>query len=441
LYREHYVNVTKSSPDAGLGNRPLGRGFYPDALVPFLDPATGQHTAGRIPSAPFDVTANSNQPVWIDLYVPQDARPGLYTGTVHVTADRIDATVPLTLHVWGFSLPVQPTLKSSFGLHEPQLTNRQIHELLLRHRVMPISVNPDDAAQLKAQLGLNSSALRFWGNSDRRSCTMDSPPDPVQILAASRRYPQDLPLYVYPADEIDPCPNLFDTVRRWATTVRSADARIKNLVTVSPVSTLYASGTGERSVVDIWTLLPKNYESASDGVAAVRAKGDEIWSYTALVQDDYSPKWEIDFAPINYRIQPGFISQSLGLTGILYWRVDLWSKAPWEDVQPYELERNTYPGEGMLIYPGGDAGISSAVPSMRLKWVRKGVEDYEYVAILKRLGHGEWAINQIHRAATDWKTWTREVSLLESVRRDLGNEIERLSCLPGTEKSLCPPAP
>ena len=50
------------------------------------------------------------------------------------------------------------------------------------------------------------------------------------------------------------------------------------------------------------------------------AKGDSLWSYNTLVQDPYSPKWEIDFDPINFRIQPGFISQSLGPTGMLYWR-------------------------------------------------------------------------------------------------------------------------
>ena len=51
------------------------------------------------------------------------------------------------------------------------------------------------------------------------------------------------------------------------------------------------------------------------------AKGDEVWSYNTEVQDPYSPKWEIDFAPINFRIQPGFINQSLHLTGLLYWSV------------------------------------------------------------------------------------------------------------------------
>jgi len=430
FYREHYVNVRRSSPDPGQGNRPLGPGWYADALVPFVDPKTGLRPAGGIPSAPFGVAPHSNQPVWVEVYVPEKVKPGLYSGNVRVFGDQFDTAIPVSLHVWSFTLPLEPTLKSSFGLHEPQLGDRDIHELLLRHRIMPVSVNAADASELRTRLGLNSTALRFWGHSDRRKCTMDAPPETGQIVAERRKYPSGLPLYLYPADEIDPCPNLFDHVRQWAAVMRSADPQIKNLVTVSPVPALYSGDASGRSAVDIWTLLPKNFDAAGSRIATVKAKGDEIWSYTALVQDDYSPKWEIDFAPINYRIQPGFLSQSLGVTGLLYWRVDLWTAHPWQDVEGYVIDGNNYPGEGMLIYPGQDAGLSSALPSMRLKWVREGVDDYEYVAILKRLGKGDWALEQIRSAAKDWRSWTRDASIVESVRKELGDEIERLTCCP-----------
>jgi hypothetical protein len=56
--------------------------------------------------------------------------------------------------------------------------------------------------------------------------------------------------------------------------------------------------------------------------ARCQGKGDSVWSYTALVQDMYSPKWEADFLPIDYRIMTGFIDASLGLKGNLYWSVD-----------------------------------------------------------------------------------------------------------------------
>src|SRR5581483_1919535 len=46
LYREHYVTVSSGSPDWKKSNRPLGPGRYPDALIPFVDPATGRAPTG-----------------------------------------------------------------------------------------------------------------------------------------------------------------------------------------------------------------------------------------------------------------------------------------------------------------------------------------------------------------------------------------------------------
>jgi Domain of unknown function (DUF4091) len=432
FYREHYVQINRSSPDPGHGNRPLGPGLYADALVPFVDPEARRPTTGSIPSAPFDVSPNTNQPVWVDLHVPSDAKPGSYSGTVRVLSSQGERRIAISLHVWGFSLPLKPALKSSFGMHEPALSDRRVHQLLLEHRVMPVSVNSGDVQEFQEKLGLNTSALRFWGNSNRTNCTMDPPPSPTAIATELEHFPRNLPVYIYPADEIDRCPNLFATVRSWAARTRAVDPRIKNLVTVSPVSALYDDGEKSgRSAVDIWTLLPKAYESSRTQTEFVKAKGDEVWSYTALVQDDYSPKWEIDFAPINYRILPGFLSQSLGLTGLLYWRIDLWTASPWQDVYGYRIDGNVYPGEGMLVYPGSEAGVSSVVPSMRLKWIREGVEDYEYVALLKQLGRGDWALARVRGAASDWRSWSRDATAVESVRRELGDEIERLSSASG----------
>jgi hypothetical protein len=67
------------------------------------------------------------------------------------------------------------------------------------------------------------------------------------------------------------------------------------------------------------------------------------------------------------------------------------------------------------------------VPSMRLKWIRKSVEDFEYVEILKKLNRGDWALGLVKTVATDWVHWSQDPEAVESVRRQLGAEIDRLS--------------
>jgi len=161
-------------------------------------------------------------------------------------------------------------------------------------------------------------------------------------------------------------------------------------------------------------------------VQQVLQKGDEVWSYNCLELDPDSPKWEIDFSPINYRIQPGFLNQSRGMTGVLYWQIDNWKKNPWEDADSFEEGGYTFPGEGMLIYPAVSDLVDGPVPSMRLKWLRKGVEDYEYIEMLKQAGRGAWALDVVREVASDWNSWTHDPATLESARQKLGEELDRL---------------
>lgn len=81
----------------------------------------------------------------------------------------------------------------------------------------------------------------------------------------------------------------------------------------------------------------------------------------------------------------------------------------------------------MIIYPGGPVGSKSPIPSMRLKWIREDIRDFEYIAILKRLGRGDWALHLVRTVGSDWHDRTHDVAVLESVRRQMGDEIERLS--------------
>jgi hypothetical protein len=69
LYREHSVEVRKLSPKSKGAP-----GWYPDALIPFLDPSTGKPPVrARFAAAPFDIAPDSNQPLWVDVLTPQAA--------------------------------------------------------------------------------------------------------------------------------------------------------------------------------------------------------------------------------------------------------------------------------------------------------------------------------------------------------------------------------
>ncbi|MDD2630540.1 MAG: DUF6067 family protein [Limnochordia bacterium] len=110
---------------------------YPDPLIP-LD-------------GPISVAADKIQPFWVDIYVPKDALPGLYTGRILIRINgEVASGYEYTVKVWSFTLPVRPALKTAFGL-SPEfieawtpMQGKDIGELtgayvrhLLKHRISP----------------------------------------------------------------------------------------------------------------------------------------------------------------------------------------------------------------------------------------------------------------------------------------------------------------
>ena len=426
FYREYYVYVSKPSPDYGVGNRPLGAGWYPDGLIPFTNPATGAALSGAtLTAVPYHIPPNQNQPFWIDINVPRTAVAGPYSGTITVTSAQRSWTIGVNLQVWNFTLPVASNLKSSFGFHG-SANNLANDQVLLQHRIQPFVMNASDLPALKAD-GVEIVGLPFFNESN--GCAINAPPPVATIQSVMAQYP-GFPSYVYPADEVTGCANVQSSLRAWAQAAHAAGT--KTLVTVVPDPALLDDGTGTgRSDVDIWVILPRQYCANIDqfpcvvtpSIPAVQAKGDEVWSYNELEQDEYSPKWLLDFAPINYRIFPGFIGQQFGFTGLLYAYVAYWSSDPWNNVEAGD----GFPGDDMLVYPGQQVGLTTVQPSMRLKYIRDGVDDYDYMAMLKAQGQGAFIEQVLAGVAPDWQNWTKDPSALENARIQLGQRLDQLA--------------
>jgi hypothetical protein len=341
-----------------------------------------------------------------------------------VTSSQGNYSGHVALTVWNFTLPQAPTLKSSFLFF--QAASLAANREMLRNKLFPLSTNPADQPELMKNFGLSATHVGPFSGADIGRCSMSPAPSAAQFQALAANNQKGLMLYDYSADEIGKCSNLYPTIKQWAFNMHQAG--IKNLISMSPTPALYDDGSGKgHSAVDIWVLLPVMYNNSASRVKEVLQKGDTVWSYNTLVQDAYSPKWLIDFDPVNFRIQPGFISQSLNLTGMLYWRVDKWPADAWNNVNNAgTFASANYPGEGMLVYPGGPVGVKGVVASMRAKWLRDGVEDYDYVQILKGLGKEDVAMQIARSVGPDWTNWTRDPNAIENARKKLGETIDAL---------------
>jgi len=425
LYREHYIYLDRGSNDWGGTNQPLGPGWYPEPLIPFVDPQTGDDLVGaELDAVPFNLAEGENQPIWVDVFVPRNAQAGKYIGTFTVISQQGNVDIYLTLNVWDFELPLAPSFTAVTQLWNADRRKESFSELL-KHRFNPYSVGPDLERELIDEYGLKAQNTGFWSGADYGNCDpLPAPPPLNVVLDEVAEHHGDLMLFAHYADEIQDCPNIFDDAVEWAKRLR--EGGVKPLLPTGVVSGLIGD-SHENSAADIWVTLPIYYDYYIDNIIQVLKRGEKVWSYNALVQDGYSPKWTIDFTPINFRIQPGFISQRLNLTGLQYWLFDHWTDDPWNDLTKRGDE---FPGDGQFVYPGAQVGIKGVVAGMRLKWLREGIEDYEYVEILKSLGREEFALDIAKQVGPDWQNWTRSTDELYSARKTIGEEIHQISTSP-----------
>lgn len=433
LYREHDVQV-ESNKTFGDSNPPGPPGPYADVLIPFLDPETGVDIEGAaFDAVPFGLDADRSQAIWADVAVPRDAPAGLYSGRCRVTWESGSAEMPISLRVWSFALPKRPALRTIFGVRQPVRSN--LPEELLRHRLMPWPLEVSTAIDLDRRYGLNAIDTRIASGASIDLGKMRPAPKPETFTAIEQSYPPGLRPFLVnlTADEISRFEQLRPIVREWGRSMHSGSS-VKNLITMVPTPSLFDDGTG-RPAVDIWVVLPNQASDPATRALLDQARGlgCEVWVYTALNQDGYSPKWLINYSPLDFRIY-AWINGSFGFNGVLYWRVDGWNGQGWS-----AAGYNGLPGEGFLVYPGEPAGLPGRViPSLRLKYLRDGVDDYDYIDLLRRLGREKEAIKVVRRVAPDWRNWTRDPEALQAARQELGEMLDRLAPAQDAEGALKP---
>jgi len=323
--------------------------------------------------------------------------------------DQTLAEVPVELTVYDFSLPDTIAMRSNFGY----LSNPFAIDTLLAHRCIPGSLGNiwpewteeggiDDSASgerlrmMVEERHVNALAIPFKYRGEPEKCKLY-----LRDLAAYLREKGWLDLaYIYMKDEPNDAEE-YEVVRQEGALIHEADRGIKCLCTEQTITSdpqwgdLYGA-------VDIWCPLWGLYDEQT--ARQRQALGEEIWSYTALCQrDTKNPFWQIDFPPLVYRA-PFWVSWHYDIKGFLYWSSVYWK--PYEDVWTRPHFRDSYWGEGMLLYPGTEAGTRGPVPSIRLKLIRKGMEDFEYMTLAAdKVGKEQVdaIVDSLARSFTDWE--------------------------------------
>ena len=63
------------------------------------------YTDALLPNAPLDVAENTTQPYWVRVYVPKGQAPGVYTGSLRVSAGERSEELPFSVKVYAVTIP------------------------------------------------------------------------------------------------------------------------------------------------------------------------------------------------------------------------------------------------------------------------------------------------------------------------------------------------
>jgi hypothetical protein len=385
----------------------------------------------------------------------------------------------VALTVWDFELPAVPTMQTAFGSPAGRLrgyyrqrakegkekepsdwpaVEAQCAELLAENRVnaTPPGETLRPVAQTDGTFRIPPDQVRALGLFvDRYHVNALQVPHPnnavkdpqkeraklnawlksFDVLAAELNRP-GLVLFVYLTDEPND-PNAYEYVRTWGQAIREANSSVKVMVTEQDWPQEEAWGT-LHGAVDIWCPLFPLFKPET--AAKRQALGETFWAYTALCQDKPTPWWHIDYPLLNYRV-PAWIAWRYRMRGLLYWGgMSHWNEVddPWTDPRTYGRKGKetgpVYNGEGTLVYPGRAVGYDGIAPSLRLKALRDGIQDYEYLAILERLGRSAEAEKVILPLAESWFKWDPDPAAYSKARAKLAELIlaaQKQSSRPG----------
>lgn len=467
LFRQHQLHIQQAT----VRNGHFKPGWYPDALIPFRHPLSGEKLPpARFQATPFDLPADETHGFWVDIHVPENAKPGDYRGEYRLVAEGgASLTIPVSLRIWNFALPKTPTLQTALGSpaermrsyyaqrakngkeKQPQdwaAIDRQCAELLHRHRINatppPGSMTPEKQADGSFEIPeqqidafrefVDSYHINAYNTVHPRSAVKD-PETESQTLrawltawdrAAEKLDRPSVILFTYLLDE----PNdkeAYRYVQKWGRAIRREKSALKVMVVEQTTPSKEKEWGNLYGAVDIWCPLFSLFQPES--AAKRQALGETIWTYTALCQLEKTPWWHTDYPLLHYRV-PSWIAWRYRIRGLLYWGDIVWwehVEDPWTEPDTYDLGDKDKPplfnGEGSLLYPARAVGYEGVAPSLRLKALRDSIEDYEYLSILERAGLAAQAEKVIMPIAGSWYKWDENPADYEKARGQLAELI------------------
>ena len=446
LFKQWYVEVKQPSHGGAspAGFDCLGSGWYPDALIP-LDERVKREFAMPfdLPDGANAVPDQKVQGIWVDVYVPRQQKPGTYQGTIRVTAPEGDTPVEeslvLRLEVWPFSLPDENHLGISlndYGSISPRRMPKErlwaFYRMCHRHRCVldvlyngPKASGTGDSLELdwteydaafgplldgsaftakhgyrgpgegvpvkRLYLPFETSGSWAWPCPAKE---METEPYERAVKKALREFERHFQEKGWTRTNLMMFYNRYDESGRvkeisyFARLLRDAGLREPGrfLYRVDGGPTAVVRGVGLENV-GVWCVNGNVRYTHVDEQRQIVGHGGQIWIYSSnSAREPCIAGPYIDTEALALRTW-GWVPWKYrdSVTTMCEWGTFYHGKGKrWLDPSLAAAlgGKQVLNGDALLIYPGEFVGLDGPVPCIRLKALRRGSQDFEYMRLL-----------------------------------------------------------
>jgi len=427
-----------------------------------------------------DVPADRTQVIWLTVYVPEEAPAGLYRGAVTVTCDQGEASLPMELTVWPFTVPQERHLdvtnwfstgniarshgvaewsEEFWAVFEKYLRNMAAHRqnvAWVPWRLIEVTREADgkltfdyrrfdryvelmekcgvaDRIELQFTAGFGEggwsgseivwTTVRATDRASGEGVNLGFEDGLAPLLADLEKHLDERGwldrAVLHLADE--PSLNNRDSWREKSALLHRAAPRLKRIDALE--------GTGFEGECEV--LVPKLSHLANwfDDYKRAQAEGAELWYYICCHPwGGQYPNRFLDYPLAKVRLLH-WLNMAYDLDGYLHWGLNHWGEDPFgppSDQLP--------PGDTHVIYPGPDGPLDS----IRWETQRDSLEDFEYLwllterltAVKEKLGEAaaefdpkQRAKEFCHRLISSFTVTTSDPAAIQGARKELAAEI------------------
>lgn len=472
LYAQQYYRAAEPTRWFDGADR---AGWWPDPLIPVPAAPDGGCDFG-FPN-PIEVPAGENRCFVLDLRLAPGVRAA---AAVRARVSLDDGSIfeyRFELRPYGFDLPAQPSIPTSAnfdeaaalrqhglkaGSPEASALLREYRRQMLRHGLAPYYAGEGTvpyAADAQGRQRFDFSGFDAEAGPFLDGELFPDAPRPGSFWvpeaaagADERQYYRQLQEHLRAKGWLDrsirflrdePLLQDFVSIRAAGRLMREAAPDIPTMVTepwndrLAPVTTIFCPDIfslgdampglpfffrdGHPIIESQLNANPRQYRAAA-------RRGSASWLYScnsAQLLD--IPNVFID-SPANAQRAIGWLLFRYDFRGFLYWHVNaaysIGPARPWTD----QFNIHTH-GDGTLFYPGraGDWWLERETPivSLRMKLLREGFEDYEYLKLLAAARGGSAAYELCGHGARAGTVWEKSADRLERLRDRIAQAIGR----------------